>query len=52
MQRVRDVESIIRLDCIKSLSEWTEDYPAFFADNHYFRYFGWALNDQVSETMV
>ncbi|KAI8097408.1 uncharacterized protein BX664DRAFT_326308 [Halteromyces radiatus] len=43
--RSRDVESIIRNECLKELCAWIQLYPARFANNLCFRYFGWALND-------
>ncbi|ORZ25973.1 hypothetical protein BCR42DRAFT_401343 [Absidia repens] len=46
--RSRDVESVVRSECIKEFYVWIHLYPAHFGDNMYFRYFGWALNDPVS----
>ncbi|CAO3594643.1 unnamed protein product [Absidia cylindrospora] len=46
--RFRDVESVVRSECIKEFYVWIHLYPAHFGDNMYFRYFGWALNDPIS----
>ncbi|KAG2187271.1 hypothetical protein INT44_004956 [Umbelopsis vinacea] len=48
VHRSRDVEAIIRTECIKHLGEWMEQYPSHFLDNNYLRYMGWALNDKSS----
>lgn len=48
VHRCRDVEAIIRTECIKHLGEWMEQYPSYFLDNNYLRYIGWLLNDKVS----
>ncbi|KAI8989288.1 hypothetical protein BDB01DRAFT_848468 [Pilobolus umbonatus] len=45
VHRSRDVESIIRKECLQELCVWMQVYPDFFIDNRYLRYFGWALND-------
>ncbi|CAO3681863.1 unnamed protein product [Umbelopsis ramanniana] len=46
VHRCRDVEAIIRTECIKHLGEWMEQYPSYFLDNNYLRYIGWLLNDK------
>ncbi|KAF7728526.1 hypothetical protein EC973_005930 [Apophysomyces ossiformis] len=48
VHRSRDIESIIRVECIKDLCTWMQYYPSYFVDNQYLRYFGWAFNDQVA----
>ncbi|KAI8577651.1 hypothetical protein K450DRAFT_251103 [Umbelopsis ramanniana AG] len=48
VHRCRDVEAIIRTECIKHLGEWMEQYPSYFLDNNYLRYIGWLLNDKSS----
>ncbi|KAI8144507.1 hypothetical protein BJV82DRAFT_667711 [Fennellomyces sp. T-0311] len=45
IHRSRDVESVIRMECIKELCVWIQQYTAYFVQNQYLRYFGWALND-------
>lgn len=44
--RMRDVESVIRVECIKELCNWMLSYQAFFVNNEYFKFLGWAFNDQ------
>ncbi|KAI8342129.1 hypothetical protein BC941DRAFT_467028 [Chlamydoabsidia padenii] len=43
--RFRDVEYVIRSECIKGLCDWTILYSDHFTGNEYLRHFGWALND-------
>ncbi|ORX46099.1 STAG-domain-containing protein [Hesseltinella vesiculosa] len=45
VHRSRDVETVIRVECFRELGQWVLLYPSGFADNQYFRYLGWALND-------
>ncbi|KAI8068989.1 hypothetical protein BDF21DRAFT_465946 [Thamnidium elegans] len=45
IHRMRDVESIIRAECIRELCNWMQSYQAYFANNHYLRFMGWAFND-------
>ena len=52
VHRCRDVEAIIRTECIKHLGEWMEQYPSYFLDNNYLRYIGWLLNDKVKLTVT
>lgn len=46
VHRIRDVESIIRVECVKELCNWMQSYQAYFVDNNYIRFLGWAFNDQ------
>ncbi|RCI06746.1 hypothetical protein CU098_008378 [Rhizopus stolonifer] len=46
VRRSRDVESIIRIECLEELHFWMLKFESYFVKNAYFRYFGWALNDQ------
>ncbi|KAG2212709.1 hypothetical protein INT47_000686, partial [Mucor saturninus] len=46
VHRIRDVESVIRAECIKELCVWMQSYQAYFVDNNYIRFLGWAFNDQ------
>ncbi|KAG0166341.1 hypothetical protein DFQ28_010664 [Apophysomyces sp. BC1034] len=48
VHRSRDIESVIRIECVKDLCIWMQQYPTHFVDNQYLRYFGWAFNDQVA----
>ncbi|OBZ86050.1 Cohesin subunit SA-1 [Choanephora cucurbitarum] len=45
IHRSRDVESVIRTECIRELCIWMQNFQSFFVDNAYLRYFGWSLND-------
>ncbi|KAI9267006.1 hypothetical protein BY458DRAFT_476239 [Sporodiniella umbellata] len=45
VRRSRDVESIIRIECLEELHHWMLKFESYFVNNAYFRYFGWALND-------
>ena len=47
LHRSRDVESVIRAECIKELCVWIQQYSSHYTDNLYLRHFGWALNDSV-----
>lgn len=46
VHRIRDVESVIRVECIKELCVWMQSYQSYFVDNNYIRFLGWAFNDQ------
>ncbi|KAI8067787.1 STAG domain-containing protein [Gongronella butleri] len=46
--RVRDVESVIRSECLRELGQWLVVFPSHFADNDHFRYLGWSLNDPMA----
>jgi cohesin complex subunit SA-1/2 len=46
VHRSRDVESVIRVECIKELCSWMQGYQAYFVSNNYLRFMGWAFNDQ------
>lgn len=43
--RQKDVDSKIRLECLRFLGEWIKKIPEWFMGNNYLRYFGWALSD-------
>jgi len=49
VHRYRDVEAIIRAECIRELGLWITKYPDRFLDDIYLRYLGWQLSDKVSE---
>ncbi|KAK1277265.1 hypothetical protein QJS04_geneDACA003332 [Acorus gramineus] len=46
MHRYRDIDSDIRLSCIKSLGVWIMSYPSLFLQDLYLKYLGWTLNDK------
>lgn len=47
MHRYRDVDSDIRVSCIRSLGVWILSYPSLFLQDLYLKYLGWTLNDKV-----
>jgi hypothetical protein len=49
VHRYRDVEAVIRTECIRELGLWIIKYPDRFLDDIYLRYLGWQLSDKVSE---
>ncbi|CAG8501715.1 4866_t:CDS:10 [Dentiscutata heterogama] len=46
VHRYRDVEAIIRAECIKELGIWVSKYPSRFLDDTNIRYLGWQLSDK------
>lgn len=48
MHRYRDIDSDIRVSCIKSLGIWILSYPSLFLQDLYLKYLGWTLNDKVA----
>lgn len=48
IHRYRDIDETIRQECIKLLGECMLDYPEFFLQPVYLRYFGWLLADPSS----
>lgn len=46
IQRFRDVDPQIRIECLDALVRWIHDHPDTFLDNSYIRYLGWALSDK------
>ncbi|KAF5393411.1 hypothetical protein D9757_000756 [Collybiopsis confluens] len=49
IHRYRDLDPIIRAECISSLSSFFEILPSHFCTNSdYFRYVGWVLSDEAS----
>lgn len=52
VQRFRDVESKIRIECVSALGAWVTLNPHFFIRDKYLRFIGWSLSDpklQVQE---
>ncbi|GME73580.1 unnamed protein product [Ambrosiozyma monospora] len=47
-RRYRDTDPQLRKECIHYLSVWIDEYPEFFLDAVYVRYFGWLLTDSVA----
>ncbi|KAG9307285.1 hypothetical protein G9A89_017113 [Geosiphon pyriformis] len=48
VHRYRDVEAILRAECIKELGHWVSKYDDFFLEDQYLRYLGWQLSDKSS----
>ncbi|KAJ7248617.1 hypothetical protein B0H12DRAFT_1123467 [Mycena haematopus] len=48
VHRYRDLDPIIRADCILALGTWFTKYPAHFLDATYLRYIGWVLSDNAA----
>lgn len=45
IHRYRDVDHLIRQECIKHLGQWMLTFPEYFFQSSYLRYFGWLLSD-------
>ncbi|GMF99568.1 unnamed protein product [[Candida] boidinii] len=50
--RYRDIDPILRQECINRLSMWISKYPEFFFESVYIRYFGWLLTDQQANVRL
>ncbi|KAJ6481707.1 hypothetical protein C8R45DRAFT_1150698 [Mycena sanguinolenta] len=48
VHRYRDLDPIIRADCILALGTWFTKHPAHFLDATYLRYIGWVLSDNAT----
>lgn len=48
IHRYRDLDSLIRQECVKSLGYAIDTYPDYFFQASYLRYLGWLLSDPVS----
>ncbi|CAI2165090.1 10174_t:CDS:10 [Funneliformis geosporum] len=46
IHRYRDVEAIIRAECVKELGVWIVKYPDRFLEDKVTRYLGWQLSDK------
>ena len=45
IHRYRDIEGVIRSECVKSLGNWMKLWPSKFFEGNYLRYTGWLLSD-------
>lgn len=45
IHRYRDIDSTIRIECLKALGHWMMTYEAIFFQAKYLRYLGWLLSD-------
>lgn len=52
IHRYRDIDPLIRQDCINALCYWMTKFPEFFFQSSYLRYFGWLLSDPTSAVRV
>ncbi|KAF1921583.1 hypothetical protein BDU57DRAFT_489497 [Ampelomyces quisqualis] len=52
VNRYRDVDPKIRVDCVGALANWIVTYPDKFFDGTHLRYLGWVLSDPNPSTRV
>lgn len=52
VHRYRDLDSQIRLECVRSLGAAIDTVPDYFFQPSYLRYLGWLLSDPVSAVRV
>lgn len=45
VRRYRDVDQLVRVECLRSLTTWMILNPEHFLQADYLRYFGWLLSD-------
>ncbi|EIN14604.1 hypothetical protein PUNSTDRAFT_140847 [Punctularia strigosozonata HHB-11173 SS5] len=45
VHRYRDLDPLIRSECVRSLGRWFSLHPSHFLDSSYLRYIGWVLSD-------
>ncbi|KXT07283.1 hypothetical protein AC578_2384 [Pseudocercospora eumusae] len=50
IHRYRDVDPLIRRDCIEALGDWIVAMPETFFDGAHLRYLGWLLSDESAQT--
>lgn len=46
IHRYRDVDPLIRRDCVEALGDWIITLPDVFFDGNHLRYLGWQLSDE------
>lgn len=46
--RYRDLDPLIRTECVKQLGIWMKTLPDFYLESAYFKYVGWMLDDIVN----
>jgi hypothetical protein len=46
VHRYRDIDPVIRRECLLALANWMHEAPTEFLDPSHLRYFGWMLNDR------
>lgn len=52
IHRYRDLDPIIRTECISSLGLYFKKYPSHFLNNSYLRYVGWVLSDSATSVRL
>ncbi|KAK5118882.1 hypothetical protein LTR62_000092 [Meristemomyces frigidus] len=50
IHRYRDVDPVIRRECVAALGEWILTVPEVYYDGHHLRYLGWVLSDTAAST--
>lgn len=50
IHRYRDVDPVIRRDCMVALGDWVVTMPDMFFDGQHLRYLGWVLSDTSPAT--
>ncbi|KAF2723716.1 STAG-domain-containing protein [Polychaeton citri CBS 116435] len=50
IHRYRDIDPLIRCDCVKALGDWIMIMPDVFFDGNHLRYMGWLLSDDTATT--
>ncbi|KAG0201931.1 hypothetical protein BGX28_005396 [Mortierella sp. GBA30] len=46
--RCRDVDPLVRADCVRELGQWMIAYPDYFLASSYLRYLTWVLSDKAA----
>ncbi|KAI9597701.1 hypothetical protein BDF19DRAFT_463614 [Syncephalis fuscata] len=52
VHRYRDIDPMIRVECVTSLGEWIMRYPDRFMDTQYIRYLGGSMSDNMAQPRV
>ncbi|KAF7714297.1 Uncharacterized protein PECH_000425 [Penicillium ucsense] len=52
VHRYRDVDGVIRGECLAALGKWIATYREMFFEGQYLRYLGWTLADVVAHTRL
>jgi hypothetical protein len=52
VNRYKDTDHLIRVECISKLPSWIDNYPMIFMDNTCLRYFGWMMSDKHWEVRL
>ncbi|KAL9045431.1 MAG: hypothetical protein Q9214_001523, partial [Letrouitia sp. 1 TL-2023] len=50
LNRYRDVDPKIRVDCVAALGNWIATHPEHFFSGSYLRYMGWVMSDPSAPT--